>query len=157
MTLWFGLALMTAAAVLAVLWPLARRTGNLRSGSDVAVYRDQLEEIERDRASGVIPDQEAASAQVEVSRRLLAAAEAPPPPQASANVATWRRRAVALVALLALPLGAAGLYLALGSPWLPDHPRGDLPRPAAINRSRAWLRRSRPISIVIPRMDAAGK
>jgi cytochrome c-type biogenesis protein CcmH len=116
MTLWFGLALMTAVAVLAVLWPLARRTGNLRSGSDVAVYRDQLEEIQRDRASGLIPDQEAASAQVEVSRRLLAAAEAPPLPQASANVATWRRRAVALVALLALPLGAAGLYLALGSP-----------------------------------------
>ena len=116
MTLWFGLALMTAVAILAVLWPLARRTGNLRSGSDVAVYRDQLEEIERDRASGLIADQEAASAQVEVSRRLIAAAEAPPPPQASADVATWRRRAVALVALLALPLGAAGLYLALGSP-----------------------------------------
>lgn len=136
MTLWFGLALMTAVAVLAVLWPLARRTGNLRSGSDVAVYRDQLEEIERDRASGLIPDQEAASAQVEVSRRLLAAADAPPPPQASANLATWRRRAVALVALLALPLGAAGLYLALGSPWLPDQPLA--PRLAAARGDQSF-------------------
>src|SRR5258707_7155930 len=108
MTLWLGLALMTAVAILAVLWPLARRTGSLRSGSDVAVYRDQLEEIERDRAAGLIADQEAASAQVEVSRRLLAAAEVPPAPQASADVATWRRRAVALVALLVVPLGAAG-------------------------------------------------
>ena len=122
MTLWLGLALMTAVAMLAVLWPLARRTGSLRSGSDVAVYRDQLEEIERDRAAGLIADQEAASAQVEVSRRLLAAAEAQPAPQASADVATWRRRAVALVALLVVPLGAAGLYLALGSPSLPDQP-----------------------------------
>ena len=122
MTLWLGLALMTAVAILAVLWPLARRTGSLRSGSDVAVYRDQLEEIERDRAAGLIADQEAASAQVEVSRRLLAAAEVPPAPQASADVATWRRRAVALVALLVVPLGAAGLYLALGSPSLPDQP-----------------------------------
>ena len=113
---------MTAAAIFAVLWPLARRTGSLRSGSDVAVYRDQLEEIERDRAAGLIADHEAASAQVEVSRRLLAAAEAPPAPQASADVATWRRRAVALVALLVVPLGAAGLYLALGSPSLPDQP-----------------------------------
>jgi len=130
MTLWFGLALMTAVAVLAVLWPLARRTGNLRSGSDVAVYRDQLEEIERDRASGMIPDQEAASAQVEVSRRLLAAAEAPPPPQASANVATWRRRAVALMALLALPLGAHG------SPWLPDQPLA--PRLAAARGDQSF-------------------
>ena len=99
MTLWFGLALMTAVAILAVLWPLARRTGHLRSGSDVAVYRDQLEEIERDRASGLIPDQEAASAQVEVSRRLLAAAEAPPPPQASADVATWRPMSSAVSAI----------------------------------------------------------
>src|SRR4029453_6442628 len=52
MTLWFGLALMTAAAVLAVLWPLSRRGRELRAGSDVAVYRDQLEEIERDRRGG---------------------------------------------------------------------------------------------------------
>jgi cytochrome c-type biogenesis protein CcmH len=48
MTLWFGLALMTAVAIWAVLWPLARRASELRLGSDVTVYRDQLEEIERD-------------------------------------------------------------------------------------------------------------
>jgi cytochrome c-type biogenesis protein CcmH len=136
MTLWLGLALMTAVAVLAVLWPMARRTSSLRSGSDVAVYRDQLEEIERDRAGGLIADQEAASAQVEVSRRLLAAAEVPPAPQPSANLATWRRRAVALVALLALPLGAAGFYLALGSPSLPDQPLA--PRLAAARGDQSF-------------------
>jgi cytochrome c-type biogenesis protein CcmH len=136
MTLWLGLALMTAVAVLAVLWPLARRTTSLRSGSDVAVYRDQLEEIERDRAGGLIADQEAASAQVEVSRRLLAAAEAPPAPQPSANLSTWRRRAVALVALLALPLGAAGFYLLLGSPSLPDQPLA--PRLAAARGDQSF-------------------
>jgi cytochrome c-type biogenesis protein CcmH len=122
MTLWFGLALMTVAAILAVLWPLARRPGRLRSGSDVAVYRDQLEEIERDRAAGLIADQEAAGAQVEVSRRLIAAADAEPASPGDAASATWRRRAVALVALVVLPLGAAGAYLALGSPWLADQP-----------------------------------
>ena len=71
MTLWFGLALMTVAAIWAVLWPLARRASQLRSGSDVAIYRDQLEEIERDRAAGLIEDNEAVSAQVEVSRRFI--------------------------------------------------------------------------------------
>ena len=59
MTLWFVLALMTAAAIFAVLWPLARQGRNLRSGSDVAVYRDQLDEIDRDRAAGRIADSEA--------------------------------------------------------------------------------------------------
>lgn len=122
MTLWFGLALMTAAAILVVLWPLARRASPLRSGSDVAIYRDQLEEIERDRAAGLIEDNEAASAQVEVSRRLIAAADAQTALPSDVPSARWRRRAVAIVALLLLPLGATGLYLALGSPLLPDQP-----------------------------------
>ena len=124
MTLWFGLALMTAAAILAVLWPLARRSGKLRSGSDVEVYRDQLDEIERDRAAGLIEDREAVGAQVEVSRRLIAAADSQTavPAGAPAASAIWRRRAVAITALVMLPFGAAGFYLALGSPSLPDQP-----------------------------------
>jgi cytochrome c-type biogenesis protein CcmH len=122
MTLWFGVALMTAAAVWAVLWPLARRGSDLRSGSDVAVYRDQLAEIERDRAAGLIGENEAAGAQVEVSRRLIAAADAQAVAPADAAYATRRRRAVAVAALIVLPLGAAALYLALGSPSLPDQP-----------------------------------
>jgi cytochrome c-type biogenesis protein CcmH len=127
MTLWFVMALMTAAAIFAVLWPLSRRAP-LSAGSDVAVYRDQLDEIDRDRAAGLIGDREAEAARLEVSRRLLAAADATvSAPQPSA---AWQRRAVALVALLLLPLGAAGLYLMLGSPDLPGQPqaaRRDLP------------------------------
>jgi cytochrome c-type biogenesis protein CcmH len=133
MMLWFALALMTAAAIFAVLWPLALRTSQLRSGSDVAVYRDQLDEIERDRAAGLIEDNEAAGAQVEVSRRLIAAVDAQAAPGGAPTIAastpatttlaaTWRRRAVAIVALVALPIGAAGFYLAVGSPLLPDQP-----------------------------------
>jgi cytochrome c-type biogenesis protein CcmH len=144
MTLWFGFALMTAAAVFAVLWPLARRGRDLRSGSDVAVYRDQLDEIERDRAAGRIAENEAAAAQVEVSRRLLAAADAPVPvpnPAASA----WRRRAVAVVALVLLPAGAAAAYLALGSPALPDQPLAARLDPA---------KRDQAIEVLIARVEA---
>jgi cytochrome c-type biogenesis protein CcmH len=96
----------------------------LRSGSDVAVYRDQLDEIERDRAAGLIADKEAAAAQVEVSRRLIAAADAQTStsPAVPAASAIWRRRAVAVVALVMLPFGAAAIYLVLGSPALPDQP-----------------------------------
>src|SRR5215208_379849 len=122
MTLWFVLALMTAAAILAVLWPLLRRDRAVRSGSDVAVYRDQLEEIQRDRTAGRIGDNEAEAAQVEVSRRLLAAADAEAAQSAPTGLAARRRRAVAVAALVALPLGAASIYLALGSPSLPDQP-----------------------------------
>ena len=120
MTLWFVLALMTAAAVFAVLWPLGRRAP-LREGSDVAVYRDQLEEIDRDRAAGLIGEQEAEAARVEVSRRLLGAADMPASEPAIG--ATNRRRLAALAAIMVLPVGAAAIYLTLGSPLLPSQPQ----------------------------------
>ncbi|MGP0091582.1 MAG: c-type cytochrome biogenesis protein CcmI [Xanthobacteraceae bacterium] len=123
MTLWFLFALMTALAVFAVLWPLGRSREPAPSGSDVAVYRDQLQEIERDQAAGLIPEQEAQAARVEVSRRLLSAVDAVEAETVtSRSAALWRRRAVALVALVALPVVAGSLYLSLGSPGLPGQP-----------------------------------
>ncbi len=124
MTLWFVFALMTAAAIFAVLWPLSRRGSAVRSGSDLAVYRDQLDEIRRDRAAGLIGENEATAAQVEVSRRLIAAAdaEAAVPRAAQPATMTWRHRTVAVAALVLLPVVAVGLYLAVGSPMLPGQP-----------------------------------
>ena len=127
MTLWFLFALMTAAAVFAVLWPLGR-SATRRSGSDVAVYRDQIDEIARDRASGLIGETEAEAARVEVSRRLIAAADAADAADAAEAQAapksgsTVRRRAAAVVALVGVPVIAAALYLAFGSPQLPGQP-----------------------------------
>jgi cytochrome c-type biogenesis protein CcmH len=120
MTLWLILAAMTAAAVVALIWPLARRAGAARSGSDIAVYRDQLAEIERDLAAGLVGKTEAEAARVEISRRLLAASDAAQatPPAFNAVSAAWRRRAVAVASLLVLPVVAGGLYLILGSPEL---------------------------------------
>jgi cytochrome c-type biogenesis protein CcmH len=48
---------------------------------------------------------------------------------------TWRRRAVAVVALVALPIGAAGFYLSVGSPLLPDQPLA--PRLAAAGNTQS--------------------
>src|SRR5881227_223857 len=111
MTVWFVFALMTAAAIFAVLWPLTSNRSSRRSGSDLAVYRDQLDEVERDRAAGLIGEAEAEAARVEVSRRLIAAADSQAPRgTASASGATFRRRAAALAVLVALPALAAALY-----------------------------------------------
>jgi cytochrome c-type biogenesis protein CcmH len=120
MNLWFIFAMMTAAAIFAVVWPLRRHGGPVSAGNDVLVYRDQLEEIGRDRAAGSIGDAEAEAARVEVSRRLLAAADR------TANelpvFSRWGARAVVIAALVILPAGTAALYLALGSPSLPGQP-----------------------------------
>src|SRR6202163_3410010 len=107
MILWIVFALMTAAAILAVLWPLGRKTAAGRGGNDLAVYQDQLEEIGRDRSAGLIGPAEAEAARVEVSRRLLAAAgvqETAVQPTASAVQSLWRRRIAAIAALVVLAL-----------------------------------------------------
>ena len=116
---------MTAAAIFAVLWPLGRKPGTMRTGSDVIVYRDQLEEIDRDRTAGLIGEAEAEAARVEVSRRLLAAADAKgaqPAPEASGTQLRRRRRVAAIAALIVLPVVPSLLYVALGSPNVPGQP-----------------------------------
>ena len=75
MTLWFVFALMTVAAIFAVLWPLSRSSSAQAGGSEAVVYRDQLAEIDRDVAAGLIGVSEAEAARVEIGRRLLAAAD----------------------------------------------------------------------------------
>ena len=122
MALWLALALMTAAAIFAVLWPLSRR-GRVRGGTEVAVYRDQLDEIARDRKTGLIGDAEAEAARIEVSRRLIAAATTDEAEQPVAGpTSLWRKRATAVAGLALLPAAAVALYLALGSPNLPGEP-----------------------------------
>jgi cytochrome c-type biogenesis protein CcmH len=120
MTLWFVFGLMTAAAIFAVLWPLGRGTRPQNDGSEMAVYKDQLAELDRDLASGLVGASEAEAARVEIGRRLLAVADRQhqPPMAASARL----RRSVAVVALVGLPLVAAGFYVSLGSPRLGDFP-----------------------------------
>jgi len=122
MLLWLILALMTAAAIFAVLWPLGR-AAEARAGNDLAVYRDQLDEIERDRRSGLIGKDEAEAARVEVSRRLIVAADSAERAHSlPAGSPLWRRRATAIAATVLLPLAAGAFYLAVGSPQLPGQP-----------------------------------
>lgn len=124
MILWCIFALMTAAAILAVLWPFGRKKPAAGGGTDLVVYKDQLLEIDRDRAAGLIGDAEAEAARLEVSRRLLAAADERPP--AATPVPTphslRRRRAAAVAVLVILPFGPLALYIALGSPNIPGEP-----------------------------------
>jgi len=134
MAIWIVFALMSAAAICAVVWPLARKPRIAAAGHEVVVYKDQLQEIERDRAAGLIGDAEAEAARLEVSRRLLAAADMQSAQAskaaASAPQVRWHRRAAALAVLLVLSFLPVGLYLKLGSPNIPGQPayaRANLP------------------------------
>jgi cytochrome c-type biogenesis protein CcmH len=123
MTLWIIFAVMTAAAMFAVLWPLGRKAASASGGNDILVYQDQLEEIGRDRTAGLIGQAEAEAARVEVSRRLLAAADAQASSGGSARSAAQflqQRRLVVILGLVAVLILPLGFYLMLGSPNIPD-------------------------------------
>lgn len=114
---------MTAAASLSILLPLARarKTAGTTSAADQAVYRQQLEEIDRDLERGLIDEGAAEAARTEIARRLLAAHERRDG-EASSLGSMFGVRFTQLLAILAIPAGALGLYLTLGSPDMPDRP-----------------------------------
>jgi cytochrome c-type biogenesis protein CcmH len=120
MALWFVFALMTVAAIFAVLWPLSRGGRPPNDGSEATVYKDQLAEIDRDVAAGLIGGSEAAAARVEISRRLLAAVDHRRDPPKASNIRL--RRSAAIIALVGLPVVSVAFYLPLGSPGLGDFP-----------------------------------
>jgi len=122
-----------------VWWRVLKRTGESTAsapeedlvGSNVAVYRDQLAELERDWQQGVLNEAEYTSARDELSRRLLedaqlgadsgsrqssraraAAGAAAPSPRA--------RRWLAIGLAFYIPLAGLGLYGWLGQPLALD-------------------------------------
>jgi cytochrome c-type biogenesis protein CcmH len=118
MAIWIVFAFLAAAAVAALAWPLlvGRPGPASRAGYDQAVFRDQLAELERDQARGLIGTVEAEAARNEIARRLLAVSDAAETPAGSG-------RRLQLAALAAVPALALGLYAATGNPHLPDVPR----------------------------------
>jgi cytochrome c-type biogenesis protein CcmH len=117
-----ALALLAVVALAVVLFPLLRRARAAESDAryDRAVYRDQLQEVERDVARGLLGSDEAASARLEIERRLLATGD---DPDAASPTARAERRVLlaGMVAALALTW-AAGAYMILGRPEAPDMP-----------------------------------
>lgn len=115
------LAALTATALAFIVLPLfLRRPAPARRGDyDIAVYKDQLREVERDAARGALDGAAAQSARLEIERRLLAAdadgglAASAGLPRASA----WRWTAV--LALILAP-AAVLIYLDHGTPGMPQ-------------------------------------
>lgn len=122
MVVWLVFAVLAALVVALVIWPLAS-TGNrslTRAAYDRAVYRDQLKEIAHDVERGVLTPAEAASARLEVERRLLAAPGATE--RSTGAAATQAARVMTIGLAVLVPLGAMAIYLVHGSPRLPDQP-----------------------------------
>ncbi len=134
---WLFAALMTAAAVTLLVAPLLRgaRGGGAgpaaeRAAYDRAVYRDQLAELARDLERGIVTPEQAEAARIEIERRLLATADDHEP--AASGSGGSRVDPITTVMLAgAVAAGSVAVYLALGSPQVPDQPLASRDRSGA--------------------------
>jgi cytochrome c-type biogenesis protein CcmH len=116
MSFWIALLLIALAALLPLAAALLRPPpARGRREADVALYRAQLAELDREREAGRLDEASHRAARIEVQRRLLAAAD-----QAEAEPTAGRSGAL-LVALVPLIAAAGlGLYLLRGAPGMPS-------------------------------------
>ncbi|MER8643536.1 c-type cytochrome biogenesis protein CcmI [Mesorhizobium sp. M1252] len=129
MLFWVIAALLTLGASLAVLLPLTSggKGAPTSSDHDLEVYRDQLAELERDAARGLIQPAEAEEARTEIARRILRLGDVGQANVGQADALGARQpsraaRLMATSAVLVVPLLSWGLYSQLGSPDLPSQP-----------------------------------
>lgn len=121
MTFWIILCGMTALAIVIVAVPILRaRTTASPTNLAIAVYAQQLAEVDRDRERGLIGETEAGAARIEISRRILRADQT----AGSAPVQAGPRRAYLVAGLIAIVIAGVSvtLYARLGSPRMGDEP-----------------------------------
>lgn len=124
MIFWILIALLTGAAALSVLVPLSRPAkshSGAQTSADEAVYREQLEAIDKELERGLIDAEAAEAARTETARRLLAAHDRSDP-SGRAQGAGGGMAVARICAMAVLPVLALGLYGLLGSPDDPDQP-----------------------------------
>lgn len=109
-----GALLLVAFTLFLLLWSFRRRPAGAdfsRRQLNAAIYRDELAELDRDLADGALSQADYEQARAELQRRLIEDSNTETqPPAATAS------RMAPLVLALALPVGAALFYLALGNP-----------------------------------------
>lgn len=118
MIIWITFAVMTAVVTAALLHPLSPiRPAVSDGGKDGArVYRDQLEELDRELAAGRIAPDDHQVARAETARRLFREADAVRVEWSSSRSPVALKLSVAAF----LSIASISTYVAFGSPELPS-------------------------------------
>jgi cytochrome c-type biogenesis protein CcmH len=129
--IWLWMAILTLLAVspVIVVW-LRRGAIRYRRETALALHRAQLDEIERDREEGRLPEDEYQGAKLEVQRRLLAADQIPEPQ------ADGRARGLLIATLVGIPVVALALFVPSGLPLVPSEPHAKVVREEAAAHTR---------------------
>lgn len=116
--IWLLLGGLAALALAPLAWALlrpARLRG--RTEADLALYRAQLAELDREHVTGRLDAAQHQAARLEVQRRILAA-----PAEESAEATAGRTPALLGALVFLLPAAAIGLYMVRGTPDMPAAP-----------------------------------
>ena len=121
---WAVAGALTLAVVALLVMAMMRRASEASPGADfdVQVYRQQLEEVDRDIARGVLSEADAERLRVEISRRLLEADKSGRGAGVVGATPKTASRVGAGVMVAGIVAGSVGLYLAVGNPGLADLP-----------------------------------
>lgn len=129
-----GALCVATVAALALQMNAAATPAADRNDAVLAIYKDQLLELDRDVTAGTIAASEAQAQRTEISRRLLAVAHEQK--QAGANPHSAGLRQKAMLAPLLVPLIAVAVYGLVGNYGLQDVPRAE--RLARADTSNDW-------------------
>ena len=111
---WLIAAVFAAGALAYVLRPLISRRESSRvnrNDANVAIYKDQLRELDAELAAGTLTPQDHSRARLELEQRLLEDV-----PAVEVERATAGGRRAALVVGIAVPVLAAAVYFMTGAP-----------------------------------------
>ncbi|WP_417588726.1 c-type cytochrome biogenesis protein CcmI [Pararhodobacter oceanensis] len=158
---WLPAAALSLIAVALVVLGLKRgaqaAAGTATDKREMRIYADQLREIERDRARGVVSEDEAERMRAETARRLL---EADKQAQAEVKRSPAAARGVAIALALLMPVAALAFYWTHGAPLYRDQPIQQRfaeaaemreARPAQADLQAAW--QTSPERPVLPEID----
>lgn len=122
MSIWIILTAITVCTFAIILVPLMKdkwKHSTNRQSYDIAVYKDQLREVERELERNIISSEEADNTRYEIQKRILAADSNGKDTARSPG----KNSLVSVVVLVAtIPLFGLLLYQELGSPYTPDFP-----------------------------------
>jgi len=126
MTFWIIAGVILFIVLVILFYPLLQRPEKevQRSLFDEKIYRDQLDEIDREVARGLISSAEAINAKAEVERRLLRN-NATDDSRRFTPLPNGLNKAVLGFSATAIIAGSFGLYFFLGVPGMPDFALAD--------------------------------
>lgn len=148
MEFWIFVGIFAIVVALVALWSVSRtisaekvRTPVDSVSSDIEIYKNQLGEIDADLKRGLIDEESAQEARLELSRNILAAEKEVSDSTFVGNRSVAMRVIISLGILL-VPIVTIGVYALTGNPNVESHPFSELmnANPAILSPSETLVR-----------------